>query len=35
MSVTFQNEEDRREVLGRAANLLLDKTSNIQVTISC
>ena len=31
MSVTFQTEEDRREVLGRAASLVLDRQSNIQV----
>ena len=31
LSVTFSTEEDRREVLGRAASLVLDRQSNIQV----
>ena len=32
MSVTFLTEEDRREVLARAASLVMDRKSNIQVT---
>ena len=31
MSVTFLTEEDRREVLARAASLVMDRKSNIQV----
>ena len=32
LSVTFQTEEDRQEVLARAASLVTDRASNIQVT---
>ena len=32
LSVTFSNEEDRREVLGRAGSLVADRKSNIQIT---
>ena len=34
MSVTFLTEEDRREVLARAASLVMDRKSNIQVDIN-
>ena len=33
LSVTFQTEEDRREVLSRAAHLVTDRRSNIQVIL--
>ena len=33
LSVTFSTEEDRREVLSRAKGLLVDRTSNIQVSM--
>ena len=32
MSVSFLTEEDRREVLARAASLVMDRKSNIQVS---
>ena len=34
MSVIFLTEEDRREVLARAASLVMDRRSNIQVKTS-